>query len=448
MRKYAKAKIIILITLVILFALLPIITTNLSFVSGNNSETLGYSDDFTLKKDNLRISAVSGKIHIDNNWSDAKTAGICTGNGIYSDPYVIKNLVIDGKNSSSCILIANSTAHFKIENCTLFNSGTGWHDAGIRLDHADNGALINNNCSLNRNGIYISYSDNNTIVGNKMYHNKVGMNLWDCDNNNINENIAINNSYGGITIDGPGNTVVENTAINNREGFIIQNLNNDIVSGNTANNNTESGISLFNCHNSTITENIVNYNDYGIILDRSDHLNILDNTITNNYEAGIKIESQTSSNTIRENEISNNDQSFYIYFAYYSTIYFNNIRENSRNHSILGPSPNWNSQEKMVYTYNGVNFTNYIGNYWDDYTGVDANNDGIGDTPHLVWFYIDYEGRTDVHDFYPLMEPIENYILHKITEPSDGVIPGYNLFILLGFLSVVVIILSKKLKKS
>ncbi|MFX0142160.1 MAG: hypothetical protein ACFFDN_51455 [Candidatus Hodarchaeota archaeon] len=51
--------------------------------------------------------AVSGKIHIDNNWTAAKSAGICTGNGTYSEPYVIDDFIIDGGGSGSCILIEN-----------------------------------------------------------------------------------------------------------------------------------------------------------------------------------------------------------------------------------------------------------------------------------------------------------------------------------------------------
>jgi hypothetical protein len=38
------------------------------------------------------------------------------------------------------------------------------------------------------------------------------------------------------------------------------------------------------------------------------------------------------------------------------------------------------------------------GNYWDTYTGVDANSDGIGDTPNQVFEYM--------LDSYPLMEPL------------------------------------------
>jgi len=56
-------------------------------------------------------------------------------------------------------------------------------------------------------------------------------------------------------------------------------------------------------------------------------------------------------------------------------------------------------------------------------------------------------------DNYPLMESIENYeIIRTIWEDGDGdgeqPIPGYNLFILLGILSVVTILITKKVKKS
>lgn len=46
-------------------------------------------------------------------------------------------------------------------------------------------------------------------------------------------------------------------------------------------------------------------------------------------------------------------------------------------------------------------FENYLGNYWDDYTEPDDNNDGIGDTPYPI------DGDKDN---YPLMQRFENYI--------------------------------------
>jgi len=74
----------------------------------------------------------------------------------------------------------------------------------------------------------------------------------------------------------------------------------------------------------------------------------------------------------------------------------------------------------MTYTYNGNIYTNYLGNYWDDYNGSDDDNDGIGDAP----YYID----EDNNDTYPLMQPWENYFgydsippgIENITFPSKS----------------------------
>ena len=140
MKSNAKSNLIII---GILFALLPIINANLSYITDNRNKTLDYSDVITLEKKNLQISAVSGKIHINNNWTDAWDEELCTGNGTYSEPYVIEDLVIDGGGSGSCILIENSNVYFKIENCTIFNAGEEYYGAGIRLENVTNGVLIN-----------------------------------------------------------------------------------------------------------------------------------------------------------------------------------------------------------------------------------------------------------------------------------------------------------------
>jgi len=170
MKSKIKKRASIIIVLGILFAISSIYYSNPFLKAVYKEKSTNYSDNFTLDRENLKISAVSGKIHIDNNWTAAKAAGICTGDGTYSDPYVIEDLVIDGGSSGSCILIEYSNVYFKIENCTVYNSvitGGNWDDAGILLRNTKNGQLIRNNCSSNYYGINLGNS-NNRIFGSSI----------------------------------------------------------------------------------------------------------------------------------------------------------------------------------------------------------------------------------------------------------------------------------------
>ena len=85
MKRITKIKTILLITVGIFFTLSPIITNNLSFTVGNSDKRTEYSEDVSADNGNLKISKLSGKIHIDNNWTATKSAGICTGEGTYSN---------------------------------------------------------------------------------------------------------------------------------------------------------------------------------------------------------------------------------------------------------------------------------------------------------------------------------------------------------------------------
>ncbi len=275
-----EKKAIILIALGIFIALLTLNNDDLNFNPGN-------SDEINLDNEYIETSAVSGIIHIDNNWTAAKGALICTGNGIYSDPYVIEDFVINGGASESCIFIENSDVYFKIENCTVYNSGVTI-DAGIRLINVSNSQLINNNCSSNRRGIFLYSSDNNTISGNTA-------------NNNTEYGIIIHlSNY---------NTVSGNTAnYNEFYGIFINRGNNNTISGNTANDNMDHGIFLFNADYNTVSGNSFNFNNnYGIILERSTHNTISGNTANNNEDDGIYI-TISEYNTVSGNTANNNEE--------------------------------------------------------------------------------------------------------------------------------------------
>jgi len=89
-------------------------------------------------------------------------------------------------------------------------------------------------------------------------------------------------------------------------------------------------------------------------------------------------------------------------------IYFNNFINNSYNVSSLYSTNIWNSASPVTYIYNGTTYMTYLGNYWDDYFDVDADNNGIWDNPYSI------DGDKD---WYPLKEPFESYILKENSRP-------------------------------
>ena len=122
----------------------------------------------------------------------------------------------------------------------------------------------------------------------------------------------------------------------------------------------------------------------------TDGAEIRDFTIKNGTN-GIMI-NDSRENTILDNTIM--DTNFGVYLdnkSFNNTIYNNNFINNIKN-AYDSSSNNWHHLS--------------IGNYWDDYTGSDENDDGIGDTIYNV-----YGGNNQ--DTYPLMEPITK-------EPNAG----------------------------
>ncbi|MCK4732250.1 MAG: hypothetical protein KAT65_07310, partial [Methanophagales archaeon] len=92
-----------------------------------------------------------------------------------------------------------------------------------------------------------------------------------------------------------------------------------------------------------------------------------------------------------------------------NNIYLNNFTDNTDNANSYNSTNIWRSPSKMSYTYNGKSYKNYLGNYWSDYEGRDADGDGIGDDPYTMIKRLSKEDK----DEYPLMKPWENYLAEE-----------------------------------
>ena len=177
----------------------------------------------------------------------------------------------------------------------------------------------------------------------------------------VNKTLSISGEgSSSTTISGSGDhtiKIISNNVI--ISGFKIQNTMGshycvflDTVSGcEISDNNVRNGghgTYLKNSNNNDITDNIIENNNVGLYLSNSDSNIIKSNNINNNNANGIFLNSQSTNNTIYLNDFSDNMDT--------------NAKDYGTN--------NWD--------YNGQ------GNYWDDYTGVDENNDDIGDNPYLI----------------------------------------------------------------
>jgi parallel beta-helix repeat protein len=121
----------------------------------------------------------------------------------------------------------------------------------------------------------------------------------------------------------------------------------------------------------------------GILLYNSSSNCVVGNNITENARFGIQF-SQSSGNSIVGNNIIGNNVSGIYLDSPNNLIYHNNFIDNTAQVSMAMAGANvWDDGYPSG------------GNYWSNYTGVDSNHDGIGDTAHII-----DENNTDN---YPLM---------------------------------------------
>ena len=191
-------------------------------------------------------------------------------------------------------------------------------------------------------------------------------------------------------------------------GIYLSSSNNSSIENVNASNNWY-GIYLWYSSNNTIANNNVSSNnDDGICLWYSSSNNIANNNVSNN-EDGICLW-YSSNNTIANNNVMNNRFGIYLSSSSNNKIYLNNFINNTDNVFSYSSTNIWNSTEKITYTYNGNQYTNYLGNYWSDYKGSDADEDGIGDAPYII------DGDKDE---YPLIEHFEHYFMPKKAQIFD-----------------------------
>lgn len=180
---------------------------------------------------------------------------------------------------------------------------------------------------------------------------------------------------------------------------------------------TFNGIQIDRSSGFRVTNNlIIGMNGYGINFRHNNHNNLVDHNIISSIQStvpeiagtGIIIDSDVYSEIIFNSIVG--CQVGIRVNSPGDSIYLNQFIDNSKHIAIQMANITWTSSP-IDYIYDGKKFHGCLGNYWDDYRGLDQNHDGVGDTPYKI-----SEAQVDN---YPLMELIKFYnIISSSTQTS------------------------------
>jgi parallel beta-helix repeat protein len=291
------------------------------------------------------VHAETLQINFNSNQTAVNKSGVT---GITSDNsiYLYHNNLLDGGVTvcpdSFNLTKANATCSNRVNLTTL---GTTF---GITLSISGNSYKLS---GMTNTSTVASLRNGGDTCGGNILHDVTFTENLDCTTaaaalNIVADNITIDFAGYSLTGKSDGSGGLANIGINisNRTGVVIKNA------------------------------NILNFT-IGIYVDPSTLINITNNSIINNT-VGIEFV-DTNHSYVVNNRLINNTLGLNLSRSYNNSMY-NNYFNNSNNTFENVYNNTWNTSSQTAT--NIIGGTQFGGNFWDDFTGWDANLDGVGDT--------------------------------------------------------------------
>lgn len=279
---------------------------------------------------------------------------------LWSSNNTIRNCDISG-NTKCGIYLEHYTANTTIANSNIYSN----KEEGIFLLEAHNNII--KNCSVYKNkgrGISFICSSSNTIENSSIRENWCGISFTDGSSSNsiANCEVRANYDYGIRLVNSPNNVIayceIRYTTYYVGDGISLKQSSNNAIVNCTIGSNNGHGISLLDSPNNKITNCSIymsgfgSYKGCGIFFSGSSD-NIITNSAMAHNNYGVYLSCSSSNNIFYHNNIVCN------YCLYKDT---------------------HQAYDECINTWNNT----FKGNYWAGYTGIDSNNDGIGDTPYNI----------------------------------------------------------------
>ena len=316
------------------------------------------------------------------------------------DDYAQIQWAVDNASASDTIIVRDGTyiENINVNKRLTVQSENGTANCIVRAANKNDhvfvvsanyvtirGFTITNATEFQKAGIYINSSGHSNVSDNIVSNNNFGIHLSSSSyNNSLQNNTVSNNHIIGIYLDNSScNTITNNIANMNEQKNIVL----DSGSLNTLINNTASysgsGIYILYSSDNVLLNNTVSEDLYGIYLFSSCDNNLTGNIVSSNTGelGGITLFWNSNDNTLTSNNVSSNSQYGIYLDASYNNLIYNNYFNNTNNSFDDGTNI-WNTSNTTGPNIIGGPFIG--GNYWSDYTGVDNNGNGFGDTPYDI----------------------------------------------------------------
>jgi parallel beta-helix repeat protein len=287
---------------------------------------------------------------------------------------------VDVNGGGNFTTIQDAVNQANVGDTIVVNPGVYRENIAVNkeLTILSNPALSTNNMrtyvlgTVSENGIFDVNSNNVKIDGfyiiggsSGLNREEAGINLNGVENCSISNNKLILNDV-GVALNGSKKNYLESNLVSlGSKGIALVNSDENILYNNTITTNSE-GISLNNSMNNTFFNNIADANMVGIYLRMAQGNMLTYNIIMRNIN-GVKGET-AKSNYMVNNTLYLNDIGINLTESSENSIYenqFDNLLDAVDDGKNL-----WNSTSK--------------GNFWHNYTGQDADGNGIGDTPYVI----------------------------------------------------------------